>query len=218
MQLQYPKKSHRKDIRYPRKSSKLAEFMGIVFGDGGINNDWQLTITLNSEVDREYSYHVLQLAKELFDINVAVQKRKRCKALVLRFSSMNLLDFLFKMGAVKGNKIKQRFDIPAWVYEKESYTRSFIRGLIDTDGCLYIHKHKVGGADYCNIGFCFSSYSENLMRSVASIFESRGIKPHLARDSKMLYLYSVSAIRSYLDIFKTSNPRIKGKYLAWRGA
>ena len=39
----------------------LAEFMGIIFGDGGINNDWQLVISLNSLTDREYSDYILKL-------------------------------------------------------------------------------------------------------------------------------------------------------------
>ena len=37
--LKYPRKSHRKPLRIPRESAKLAEFMGAEFGDGGINND-----------------------------------------------------------------------------------------------------------------------------------------------------------------------------------
>lgn len=118
--------------------------MGIVFGDGGINNDWQLVITLNSKADREYSIYVIKLAKKLFNIDAAPQKRPGQKTLALRFSSMNLLDFLVKMGAVRGNKIKQNFDIPQWIYEKKIFTRAFIRGLVDTDGCLYTHNHKVG--------------------------------------------------------------------------
>ena len=35
--LKYPKKSHRKQIKIPRESSHLAEFLGIEFGDGGIS-------------------------------------------------------------------------------------------------------------------------------------------------------------------------------------
>ena len=46
--LKYPKKSHRKQIKIPKESTRLAELMGIEFGDGGINNPWQLVITLNA--------------------------------------------------------------------------------------------------------------------------------------------------------------------------
>ena len=33
--LKFPKKSHRKHIKIPRKSIRLAELFGIIFGDGG---------------------------------------------------------------------------------------------------------------------------------------------------------------------------------------
>ena len=47
--LRYPKKSHRKAIKFPCNSILLAEFMGIEFGDGGIGNPWQVVITLNNK-------------------------------------------------------------------------------------------------------------------------------------------------------------------------
>lgn len=35
--LKYPKKSHRKEVILPKYSEDLAEFFGIMMGDGGIN-------------------------------------------------------------------------------------------------------------------------------------------------------------------------------------
>ncbi|CAN5736640.1 hypothetical protein BH11PAT2_BH11PAT2_00030 [soil metagenome] len=46
--LKYPNKSHRKKVILPAESVKLAEFFGIMMGDGGINNDWQANITLKN--------------------------------------------------------------------------------------------------------------------------------------------------------------------------
>lgn len=48
LSLKYPNKSHRKDVVLPKHSVDLAEFFGIMMGDGGINNPWQITITVNS--------------------------------------------------------------------------------------------------------------------------------------------------------------------------
>lgn len=74
--LRYPKKSHRKFIRFPRNSILLAEFMGIEFGDGGIGNPWQVVITLNSKKDAEYAKYVVGLLHSLFGIDAVVRKRK----------------------------------------------------------------------------------------------------------------------------------------------
>ncbi len=216
--LKYPKKSNRKEIRYPRKSKKLAEFMGIIFGDGGINNGWQLTVTVNSEADRDYAKYVIQLGKELFDVDAVPQQRKDSKALVLRFSSTNLVDFLVRMGAVRGNKIKQQIAIPLWIEGKGGYERAFVRGLVDTDGCLYTHKHTVSGRSYRNIGFCFVSYSKKLLSAVGAILTQNGIRPHYTKQMRNIYLYSEKSVYSYLSIFNTSNTRISNKYREWKGA
>jgi hypothetical protein len=37
--LKYPNKSYRKNINFPSENNDLAELMGIIAGDEGINND-----------------------------------------------------------------------------------------------------------------------------------------------------------------------------------
>ncbi len=216
--LKYPLKSHRKEILIPQESVYLAEFMGIVFGDGGINNDWQLVISLNSERDLEYSKYVVKLIKTLFSLEISIRKRPRQNTLVIVCSSMNLLDFLIEKGAVKGNKIRQKFDIPKWISGNSSYEKAFVRGVVDTDGCLYTHKHKVAGKVYTNIGFCFASSSPPLLKSVGNILRLVGIEPHIKYEKNSIYLYSSKAVLKYLQIFGSSNPRVLNKYINWRGA
>ncbi|PIU68772.1 hypothetical protein COS81_02745, partial [candidate division WWE3 bacterium CG06_land_8_20_14_3_00_42_16] len=81
--LKYPRKSHRKIINIPKESKELAELFGIIFGDGGINNSWQLVISLNSNADLEYSYYVRKLLRKLFKIKVAIRKRPNQNTLVV---------------------------------------------------------------------------------------------------------------------------------------
>lgn len=192
--------------------------MGIIFGDGGINNLWQLVITLNSISDLKYSIYVKKLLETLFDIRVAVRKRKNKNAIVLVVSSTSLVDFLVSKGAVRGNKVAQQIDVPQWIIGNDEYERFFVRGLIDTDGCLYIHKHRVSGKLYRNIGFNFVSKSLPLVSSVGTLLKKRAIKPHIMRNKTDVYLYSQKAVVDYLKIFGSSNPRITGKYKEWRRA
>lgn len=214
MNLKFPKKSHRKQIAFPLENPDLAELMGIVFGDGGINNNWQLVITLNSEADLEYSLYVKRLLEQLFGIEVAIRKRPGQNAIVLVCSSSNLVDFVVTKGAVRGNKIKQEIDIPEWINRSTDLKKMFLRGLVDTDGCLYIHDHVVSGKRYKNLGFCLTSYSRPLLASAAKILVECGIVPYASRGTK-IYLYSASQVERYLSIFGTSNPRILNKYKDW---
>lgn len=190
--------------------------MGIEFGDGGINNHWQVVITLNAEKDAEYGKYIIGLIYKLFGIAAAIRRRK--KTLQIVSSSVSLVDFLVEKGAVRGNKIKQCLDIPPWIQRNKKYEQAFVRGLVDTDGCLYIHRHITKGVLYRNIGFCFTSESQKLLNSVADIFRSNGIKPHITDRSRRIYLYSKNSVIKYLRTFGSSNLRISSLYKKWKGA
>lgn len=215
--LRYPNKSHRKIISTPQESALLAELLGIFFGDGGVSNKWQIIISLNSIADLEYSNYVSRLIEQLFHLKPSIRKRPNQNTLVIVCSSTNLLEFLVSKGVVRGNKVLQEFDIPEWIKTAPEFKKSFIRGLVDTDGCLYIHKHKVSGKEYNNLGLCFTSYSKKLLNSVASIFEEFDITPHISNQNRSIYLYSYKSVLKYLNTFGSSNPRILRKYDQWRG-
>ena len=216
--LKYPKKSHRKIIRIPSESKELAELMGIIAGDGGINNDWQLVISLNSVKDKEYSKYVCQLLEKLFNIEVVIRKRPNQNALVLVCSSTSLLDFLVTKGAVRGNKINQGIGTPLWVKKNLDYGKSFVKGLVDTDGCLYIHKHIINGKSRKDIGFCFTNNSKNLIKIVMDVLKKIGAEPHISNKQNRVYLYGKKQIEGYLGEIGSANSRILNKYKDWRGA
>ena len=215
--LKYPLKSHRKNFNSPNNSVELAEFLGIEFGDGGIGNLWQIVISLNSISDKKYSKYIVNLGLRLFGVIPSIRKRANQNTLVLVYSSTSLVDFIVSKGAVRGNKILQQIDIPNWVKLNPEYERTFVRGLMDTDGCLYIHHHTIKGVPYKNIGLCFTSFSEKLVLSVAAILRKNGIKPYITNKRRNVYLYSARSVVKYLDTFGSSNPRIINKYLEWRG-
>lgn len=215
--LQYPKKSHRKkSVVLPKESAKLAEFFGIMLGDGGINNLWQANVTMNAVKDAAYSRYVAQTMKELFGISPAMRKRKDRQALVISLASIAVVDFLVSRGLPRGNKLRAGAHIPAWITAKPSLLKACVRGLVDTDGCIFVHRHKVAGKEYKNIGLCFTSYSPQLLRQVGDAFEQFGIMPHISAKGRDIYLYQESAVAHYLRVFRTSNPRIGSVYKKWR--
>ncbi len=214
--LLYPNKSHRKPVTLPRNSAIFAEFFGIMMGDGGINNPWQANITLNSEADADYVLYVTLLCNELFNALPRVKKRDESRAILISLASTTVVDFLVKKGLPRGNKLKSGLRIPFWIMRNKRYKIACVRGLMDTDGGLYIHKHCVLGKSYSNITLCFSSSSPMLIEQVAYIFVELGILPHINKAGKNIYLYSEKAIAKYLKIFGTSNTRISRLYEKWR--
>lgn len=216
--LKHPEKSHRKKVTLPKYSKGLAEFFGIMIGDGGINNSWQANITVNFNSDFKYSKYISKLSNNLFGILPVSRKRKETNALVISLTSTSIVDFLVKEGLPRGSKLKKGLNIPKWIMSKPSYKKACVRGLVDTDGCIYTHTHMVGKKVYKNIGLTFTSYSPELVFQVAEILEEFGIMPHISKRGKDIYLYQADSIVKYLRIFGTSNNRIESVYKKWRDA
>jgi intein/homing endonuclease len=206
--LGYPNKSHRKKVRLPEHSELLAEFFGIMMGDGGINNNWQANISINSITDAAYAIRIVEMIETLFKIRPSQFKRKERNCIRIVISSTTIVDFLVEHGLVRGNKLKNGLSIPSWILENPQYKAACLRGLMDTDGCLYTHKHSIAGQKYKNIGLCFSSYSTKLLYQVAIIFNGT--------NGTSIYLYRADAVTKYLDVFGTSNERISSVYEVWR--
>lgn len=216
--LKHPENSHRKKNILPKRSEKLAEFFGIMMGDGGINNPWQANITLNSIKDADYSKYIHSLCQELFEVIPVVRKRKDRNTLVVSLASISVVDFLVENGLPRGNKLKNGLSIPQWILDKPAYKKNCIRGLVDTDGCIGVHIHRINGRMYKNIYLTFTSYSPKLIFQVADVLAEFGIMPHITKRGRDIYLYQADLVEKYLKIFGTSNIRIESVYKKWRDA
>src|SRR3989344_1870331 len=203
---------HRKPIIKPSKCLELAEFIGIMLGDGGISN-WrqQIRITLNNKDDKEYIKFVYNLTEKLFGKKPSILKRKGAQASDISVSNMNLVDYLITVGLKSGNKFKLQVDIPDWIKNNKAYSIMCVRGLVDTDGCIFNHKYKSRGKFYSYKKLSFTSYSQPLRKSVYSIFKSLGI-------TSRLYSYRDVRIDSQKDMVKyfkvigSHNPKHLNRY------
>lgn len=65
----------RNAIRIPPDGEELAEFIGIVLGDGTISN-YQVRIVLNRTTDSAYGGYVANLARRLFGVTVTAKEPK----------------------------------------------------------------------------------------------------------------------------------------------
>ena len=117
----------------------LAEIIGILLGDGGIHLDttgkYQVHIACNkAEVQylsylqklfgsyfQPYSFYITELQTEYLLRNISVQ----------------LANHLFDSGLKSGDKILSKAVIPLWIFSDSMLLQRCIRGLFDTDGCVY---------------------------------------------------------------------------------
>lgn len=196
----------RKPIKKPRRSILLAEFIGIMLGDGGITKS-QVTITLNRETDHDYVIFVGRMVKKLFGVKPSLIKDKFSLGIDLVVSRVELVDFCRNIGLKVGNKIKQRADIPNWVKANRSFMKPCIRGLIDTDGCFFTHKYVSKGKLYKYKKIDFASSSEPLLKSVFIFLKSLNLRPRMVKDGKKLRIESIDTVKRYVKIMGTNNPK-----------
>lgn len=73
----------------------------------------------------------------------------------------------------KGSKREQHAAVPKWVFDRDSYKISCLRGLIETDGTIYDDR------GYRMVMFC--NTSPELTENVYELISSLGFTPHVYR-------------------------------------
>ena len=147
---------------YPNKNNPhLAEFIGIVLGDGGITES-QVQITLNSIADKMYVHYVKNLIKKLFFYTPSIYKRRDSQATIIIITGINFVFHMKQLGLKIGNKTKQQVAVPSWIINNHTLSNWCVRGLMDTDGGIFTHSYKVNGKKYSYLKLQFSNRSRPL--------------------------------------------------------
>lgn len=190
-------------IKIPKENSLLAEFVGIMLGDGGMTQ-YQANITL-SNTEKSYTMFVDKIIKQLFGVTPKISKLKYAKAVRIIVSRKQLVIFCLKTGLVIGDKIKQHIDIPQWIKINQEFSKACVRGLIDTDGCFYSNTYYSNNKKYNYLKIAFTSASGPLRLSVAKILSDLNIKT--STDHKDVRINDVKGVRRYIKIIGSHNQK-----------
>lgn len=191
-------------VQYPPRSNDLAELLGVLAGDGHLGL-YQVSVTTNSKTDIEHALFVKSLLQNLFSLPVSVTKRKGVNAVTVLMSSRNACDHLERHGMVRGNKLASHIDAPEWVKCNLNYSKSFLRGLIDTDGCAYFDRHSIKGRDYASRCIAFTNASVPLLAFVEDTFRRLGYCP--TRFGRNIRLRRKGDVLDYIKTVGFSNPK-----------
>ena len=156
--------NQRIDIVIPSYSPKLAEFIGLMLGDGHITPS-QVTVTIGKK--DLYAPYVCSLITYLFKVfpKTIFSEKGDC---IVYFGSTRAVRWLLEMG-LASNKVKKQVDIPKWISKKPEFMRKAIRELFDTDGSVYRVRFGI------QVSFC--NHSSPLLRSVRRILLTLGFHP-----------------------------------------
>ncbi|MFZ3043911.1 MAG: LAGLIDADG family homing endonuclease [Minisyncoccia bacterium] len=198
-----------KPITTPQHSARLAELIGILMGDGHVGL-YQTSVVTNSETDFQHALFVKTLFEDLFKIQVSLSTQRDKKACVITVSSKSVCRFFVSQGIPQGNKIALGMHIPDWIQEKLLYRKAFIRGLFDTDGCVYLDTHHYRQKTYENLGMAFANQSLPLLSFFKDSLELFGLHPTQKTEFRV-FLRRKEDIRHYFDLVGSSNQKHLGK-------
>ena len=198
----------RRDFRTPGPSPQLAEFVGIMIGDGTVGK-YQISIALDMITDKIYADFVASLVEDLFHIRPGVYLREKQGRIVIAVSSVALSEYLQGLGLLAGNKLRYGVTLPGWVRNNPEFSKACLRGLFDTDGSVYQETHRLRNAIYSYPRLSLVSYSKPLRDAAYDELNRFGISA-LIRNDRDVKIERFTDIKRYFTVIGTSN----GKHLA----
>lgn len=213
-------------------SCELAEFIGILTGDGYMNKYGKyfsfLEIAGDSKLDYDYlTGHVSGIIFELFNILPKVQFKKYQNCMYLRLMSKGLNNYLKEIGFKNGKKTL--IEIPKWILNDNDFMKSFIQGLADTDGCIaLLNRKQKKFLFYPRIQIALNN--KYIIHTTGNWLKNKGIRASLQMDNKKLtykgetknhvgYRFQISGrkqVEKWMDIIGFRNKRHLDKYKKYK--
>ena len=178
-----------KQIQIPKKDDKLAEFIGIVLGDGNLNaysrgkkvRTYMIRIAGHSEDDYTYmKNYVAPLARNLFKCKSSISLKTNCKCMYVTIYGKKIIEFFSSMNIKPGNRIENKSLIPKWIFRKKKFMKACLRGLYDTDGSIYELLPHWPGLYQLN----FDNYNFPLLKQVRILLIQLGYHPSRIHGTK----------------------------------
>lgn len=208
----HPILNRSKPIKKPRFSKQLAEFVGIVLGDGGISKN-QIVITHHRFDDYLFGQFVRSLIYSLFTVKPSTHEHKDGLATNIIISRVQLVKYFVDVVGLKiGNKVRHQIEVPAWIKNNFEYCIACTRGLIDTDGSVFTHRYKVKGKQYAYKKLGFTNRSQPLKLFVYDVLRQAGMHPRMDGNYE-IRLDSKNDMRNYFRVIGTHNPKHLKRYL-----
>lgn len=195
----------RKVIVPSHYNEDIAEFFGIMIGDGHISPN-QVIVTLGSK-ESEYVNYVSDLMEKIFQTRPSIFTRpsedRSNKYRNVYFGSVPSVKWLIKEGLVH-DKVKSQVDIPKWIFSNDEYMKNFLRGFFDTDGSVY--KLRYG------IQISFTNFSVPLLKSLQMMLIKLGYTPSRISVNKV-YLTRVVDVQRFFGEIIPANPKHQKRFL-----
>ena len=207
-----------REIRTPGRCAMMAEFCGILLGDGNIDNT-RVAVCLHNANELEYGRVAARLIKELFDLEAKFEVRAH-NSLVVVAHSVKLVKYLTseEIGLKKGDKVKQQVGVPNWILDGgEKYWVACVRGLMDTDGGPCRDVDRRYSPPHRFVRLVFRNSSIPLLDGMEEMLKKLGYHPRKYVGHHCVHLNRREEIRRYYCEVGTRNIYHREEYIrkAW---
>ncbi len=201
-------RNQRSDIVLPLPSRELAEFIGILYGDGHISH-FQISVTLGNK-ELSYVRYVAILMKKVFGGQPKISVRSyesdgqvyRNRYYDVYLGSVKASKWCIEHGLVQ-NKRKSPVCVTDWIFSQESYMNSFLRGFFDTDGSIY--------ALSFGLQISFNNTSLSILKALQKALISLKYRPSSISCNK-IYLTRKTDIKRFFQEIQPSNRKHIERY------
>lgn len=193
-----------KEIFRPKRDEKLAEVFGIILGDGHLSEFKQgkkvrvycVRIAGNSKTDKEYILkYIPSLFKKVFHERGSCMQGKKTNCAYFTIYGKEIVEFLKENGLKAGNKVKNNVGIPKWIKENPSFLKSCVKGLTDTDGCVYYISKKTNR----NLRITFTNHASNLLNDYRAALIQLGFSPSKIVRGYDVFISRKSDVQKYIS-------------------
>ncbi len=199
----------------------LYEFYGILMGDGCISRYrngqamcHELRIDGNAVTDKDYYYkHVVPLITQITSREPKPRFRTDCKGIYIKFQHKEFALFLQStLGFPVGKK--GEITIKDFVLQDFNRLKHVLRGLFDTDGCIYFTKNNSDKRYYPILEI--TSYSFPLITQLKSALEKAGFTVKISHYQDSIKLHGKENLFKWMELIGTSHLDKRSKFDFWR--
>jgi intein/homing endonuclease len=191
------------------KSEETAELVGAIIGDGHLSSG-QIQIYLDIR-EKVYADHLVALLQKVTGYKPTLYKRNGYNLFIISLSGRAISHAVNDLGVVFGNKSKSQNQVPDWIKQNKAFFYAFVRGIYDTDGCLFRDHHTIGGRTYEHMGIALTSYNRMLLDDISKTLFDLDFHPTNTTKYRLL-LRKQNEIHRFVSEVKPVNPKHLVKY------
>lgn len=194
-------------------NTQICELVGAFIGDGYLTNckkgQYVFGISGHRYLDEDYIKYLKNIILENFpSTKPKLYYRTDEKTIMLKVCSKEIYIFFKNLGFNSGKKA-HTVKIPKKIINNDEFIRTTIRGIFDTDGCVYLDKRKTYAKPYSRITLQVASIEliEQLESFLSNHFKLYVNKKNRDGYRNYIEIYGLKQLAKYLKIVGFSNQR-----------